>query len=179
MRAVIVAALAAAMLITIIATVMASPTATPTATPSATATALRLTRTNENEQDAGNMGKAQRWRGRVFEAEPIDRLADLFAGDAILSSQFFGLRRSVSPTYRPIQRLMLATLADAMNCFLNYAEVHPVSRRGRLRSEAGRWLFDEAAAGAFSFGWICDGLGIDAAYLRGGIRRLAGSSNGL
>ena len=73
------------------------------------------------------MGKQQRWRGRVFEAEPIDRLSDLFASDTILSSQFFGLRRSVSPTYRPIQRLMLATLADAMDCFLNYAEAHPVT----------------------------------------------------
>ncbi|MGB8685662.1 MAG: hypothetical protein WCD12_22470 [Candidatus Binatus sp.] len=125
------------------------------------------------------MGKQQRWRGRVFEAEPIDRLSDLFASDTILSSQFFGLRRSVSPTYRPIQRLMLATLADAMDCFLNYAEAHPVSRRGRLHAEARRWIFDDAASGAFSFNWICDGLGIDAAYLRGGIQRTAPSSNPL
>jgi hypothetical protein len=110
--------------------------------------------------------------GKTVEAEPLDRLSDLFASDSILCSQFYGLRRAVSPTYRPIQRLMLAILADALDCFLDYADAHAVSRRGRLRSEAARWIFDATAADPFSFVWICDGLGLDASYLRRGIRRV-------
>src|ERR1019366_4246869 len=49
---------------------------------------------------------------------------------------------------------------------------HALSRRGRLRSEAGKWIFDEAAAGPFSFNWICDGLEIGQSYLRAGITRV-------
>ena len=75
---------------------------------------------------------------------------------------------------------MLAVLADGIDDLL----VHrgPVRLRGRRRAEADEWLFDEAAAVPFSFAWICDGLGIDASYLRAGIRRLEAklrSSNGL
>lgn len=113
------------------------------------------------------------------DAEPLDQLLDLFASDAILASQFFGLRRSVPASYRPVQKLMLAVLADGIDDLL----VHrgPVRLRGRRRAEADEWLFDEAAAVPFSFAWICDGLGIDASYLRAGIRRLEAklrSSNG-
>jgi hypothetical protein len=86
----------------------------------------------------------------------------LFATDAILASQFFDLRKSVSPGYRPIQKLMLAMLGDGIEYFLGKGcyPAHALSRRGRLRSEAGKWIFDEAAAGPFSFNWICDGLEI-------------------
>jgi len=56
---------------------------------------------------------------RIAEAEddPLDRLSNLFATDAILASQFFDLRKSVSPGYRPIQKLMLAVLGDGINTF--------------------------------------------------------------
>jgi hypothetical protein len=120
------------------------------------------------------------------EAEPLDRLFDLFASsDAILASQFFGLRKS-APSRRPIQRLMLAILVDALDCFRNYAGAPTFTRRGRLHSEAASWLFDGTAEGPCSFAWVCLALEIDPSYLRAGIRRLearmrrgAGSSNGL
>ena len=98
----------------------------------------------------------------------------MFATDAILASQFFDLRKSVSPGYRPIQKLMLAMLGDGIEYFLGKGcyPAHALSRRGRLRSEAGKWIFDEAAAGPFSFNWICDGLEIGQSYLRAGITRV-------
>ena len=113
---------------------------------------------------------------RIAEAEedPLGRLSNLFATDAILASQFFDLRKSVSPGYRPIQKLMLAVLGDGIEYFLGKGcyPAHALSRRGCLRSEAGKWIFDEAAAGPFSFNWICDGLEIGQSYLRAGITRV-------
>jgi hypothetical protein len=103
------------------------------------------------------------------EVEPLDRLSDLFASDAILASQLLALRRSVPAGYRPIRRLMLAVLADGIDS-LFCTGGHP--RRERVRAEAARWLFDDGAAGPFSFQWVCDGLEIDSAYLREGILRI-------
>jgi hypothetical protein len=123
---------------------------------------------------------------RGVDAEPLDHLFDLFASDTLLASQFFGLRKA-SPSGWPIQRLLLAVLSDAIDCFISegFYWAHRRSRRGRLHKEAERWLFDEAATGPFSFNWICDGLDLDASYLRGGVhrveakRRKLASSNGL
>jgi len=94
-------------------------------------------------------------------------------GDSLLASQYAYLHKS-APSTRPILRLMLAVLGDAIDCFFSESlySAYPTSRRGRLRAEAERWLFDEAAAGPFSFNWICDGLDLDASYLRAGIRRV-------
>jgi hypothetical protein len=101
--------------------------------------------------------------------EALDRLARLFASDAILASQFNGLRRS--PLGDPgIRRLLLAVLADALDCARASSAAHPQSVRGRRRDEARAWLLDAARTAPFSFIWVCDGLGIDPAYLR---RRLA------
>jgi hypothetical protein len=98
-----------------------------------------------------------------------DHLSDLFASDAMLASQFVALRKSVDPSWRPIQKLMLAVLLDAIDSLFVAGRA---PSRCRLRSEASRWLFDEAAAGPFSFAWICDGLGIEPSYLRAGVRSL-------
>ena len=69
---------------------------------------------------------------------------------------------------------MLAVLGDGIEYFLGKGRyhAHPFSRRGGLCPEAGKWIFDEAAAGPFSFNWICDGLEIGQSYLRAGIRRV-------
>ncbi len=104
------------------------------------------------------------------DAEPLERLSHLFAADTLLASQFFDMRRSASGRH-PLQRLMLAVLADALDCYRYGASAHPQSRRGRLHDEAKRWINAEAS-GPFAFEWVCDGLGIDASYLRAGILRL-------
>jgi hypothetical protein len=118
-----------------------------------------------------------RWKGglRIFSN-----------GDSLLASQYAYLHKA-SPSTRPIPRLMLAVLGDAIDCFFSESlySAYPTSRRGRLRAEAERWLFDETATGPFSFNWICDGLDLDASYLLGGVRRVEAkrrkltSSNGL
>jgi hypothetical protein len=102
----------------------------------------------------------------------------LFAGDMLLASQLNEMRRSVPAAYRPVRGLMLAVLAEGLDCFLNCYAAHPLSARGRLSAEARHWLFDEASGGPFSFAWICDGLGLDASYLRAGIRRIEARMRG-
>jgi hypothetical protein len=112
---------------------------------------------------------------RGADEEPLDRLSELFASDAILASQFFAMRRSVSVEHRPFRKLMIAVLLDGIDQFLGagFCRAHPLSRRGRERREAGDWIFDEAAAAPFSFNWLCDGLDIDAGYLRARLARAA------
>jgi hypothetical protein len=113
------------------------------------------------------------------ELDPLDRLSNIFATDAILASQIVALRRSVSPAYRPFRKLMVAVLADALDRFLGVGfyqanPPHPQSRRGRERREASEWIFEEPGADRpFSFEWICDGLDLDAQYLRAGVERAA------
>ena len=130
----------------------------------------RLSRARRENQTAIKIAGA--------EPEPLDRLSDLFASDAILASQFFGLRKS-APSWRPLQRLMLAVLADGLDCLFNYSDAHAFTSRGRLCSEARAWIFNETATSPFSFAWICDGLGLDAGCLRVGIRGLAGKKRQL
>jgi hypothetical protein len=96
----------------------------------------------------------------------------LFAGDVLLASQLNEMRKSVPASYRPLQGLMIAVLADALDCFVRLYDAYPRSQRGRLSAEARRWLFDDASDRPFSFEWVCDGLGLDASYLRAGIRRI-------
>jgi len=126
--------------------------------------------------------RRERVEHRIAEAkdDPLDRLSNLFATDAILASQFFDLRKSVLPSYRPIQKLMLAVLGDGIEYFLGKGcyHAHPLSRRRDLRSEARKWIFDEAAADPFSFNWICDGLEIGQSYLRAGIKRVEAQMQG-
>ena len=89
----------------------------------------------------------------------------------LLASQLVFLRK-YAPNREPIQRLMLATLGNGLDYFLDYYDAHPLSRRGRLSAEARRWLFDDASDQPFSFAWVCDGLGLSGSYLRAGIRRI-------
>ena len=101
----------------------------------------------------------------------------MFAGDTLLASQIVFLRK-YAPNREPIQRLMLATLGNGLDYFLDYYDAHPLSRRGSLSAEARRWLFADASDRPFSFAWVCDGLGLDASYLRAGIRRIEARMRG-
>lgn len=111
------------------------------------------------------------------ELDPLDRLSSLFAStDSILASQIVALRKSVSPSYRPFRNLMIAVLADALDRFLGdgFYRAHPQSRHGREWREAADWIADASGADRpFSFEWVCDGLDLDAQYLRAGIEHAA------
>jgi hypothetical protein len=75
-----------------------------------------------------------------------------------------------------VKALMLAVLEDAMRCYEGHG-----ARDSQPRREAEAWLFDRRADGPFAFDSICEALGFDPDYLRGGVRlwrlqKLAGTN---
>lgn len=69
----------------------------------------------------------------------------------------------------PEQDLMLAVLEDAIACYMN----HLKARRGSAKAlfeEAERWFFDDTRDWIYSFGNICQMIGLDANYVRRGLR---------
>lgn len=72
------------------------------------------------------------------------------------------------------RRLVAAMLADAVRCYLfRCAESSRRTRVEEIRNEAGAWIFDDDRSWCFSFGNVCDLLGIDADGLRRGLRAQA------
>jgi len=94
-----------------------------------------------------------------------DDTSRLIQPDVFLPAQFIATRRR--PT-APEERLMLAILEDAINCFQKYRETpHPQGQR--LHREAKRWLMDSRMEWPFSFERICEVLGLDVGYVRRGL----------
>jgi hypothetical protein len=69
----------------------------------------------------------------------------------------------------PEKELMLAILADAIECILKYCE-QPIPMRIKLFQEAREWLFDHEEKEPFSFLNVCETLDLDPSYLRRGIQ---------
>jgi hypothetical protein len=70
----------------------------------------------------------------------------------------------------PEKLLMLAVLEEAIATFQRHAA--DTGRRGRrLFHEAEAWLLSEEREWPCSFRNICDALGLDVGYLRGGLTR--------
>jgi len=69
----------------------------------------------------------------------------------------------------PERQLMIAVLGDAIACF----QKGPAPGRGAARTyrEAELWIFSPGPDWLFSFDRVCDVLGIDAEYIRSGLRR--------
>jgi hypothetical protein len=91
----------------------------------------------------------------------------LFESDVIAPEQFLEVF-SRSRSLEPEQELMLAILADAIECVLKYLN-EPIPARAKLFGEAHDWLFDQDEREPFSFINVCEILGIDPSYLRRGI----------
>lgn len=91
--------------------------------------------------------------------------APLFGPDVVLPEQF--QHHSV---LTPEQRLMLAVLDDAVECFRKYAFV-PQTRARRLFAEVQGWIYSGDGDWPFSFENICAVLKIDCEYLRAGLVR--------
>ena len=98
---------------------------------------------------------------------PEDRLANLFAPDTLLPSQFFDRLRRRSE-YHGERRLMIAVLEDAVDVYRKQAGTRDV-RGNQLFLEAEEWIEDRDRTWLFSFENICDVLDIDAGYLRRGL----------
>lgn len=101
-----------------------------------------------------------------------------FAGSAIdglivpefmTPEQFYSGARADDLRIRPVKRLMLAVLEDAMRCYQTCGDARSRSRR-RLFIEAEAWMFDRKAEGPFAFDTICQTLGIEPDCLRKGLR---------
>jgi hypothetical protein len=89
--------------------------------------------------------------------------------ETILPSQFFD-RVQIDASLQPEKRLMLAVLEDAVGTFQKY--VTATGRRGqRLFSEAEEWFASEPGDWPFAFETICQALGLEPAYIRGGLGR--------
>ena len=95
-------------------------------------------------------------------------LGNLFVPDVLTPEQFYYSRRDDS-TIRPVKKLMMAILEDALRCFQNNSDAKGGPRK-RLFSEAEQWLIGEGGEGPFSFETVCETLGIEPQFLRRGLR---------
>ena len=101
----------------------------------------------------------------------------LFEPDIIVPSQFFATLRRQAPRKGGEYRLLVAVLEDAIDCFQENA--HAANKwQQRLFNEAQAWILGEGAESdadkqgpRFSFAYVCDVLGLDAAYLRWGLQQ--------
>ena len=79
----------------------------------------------------------------------------------------------------PDQRLMAAILEDAIRCLLNGRGATEGSPKSLDCRDAHAWIFSnrrENVLSAFDFDTVCDVLGLNADYVRDGIRNLIGGS---
>ena len=81
---------------------------------------------------------------------------------AVLPTQLLAPRPHKPP---PEKALMIAVLADAIDCFRKHRFATRRAER-KLFEEVDEWLATEEPTSLFSFGNICDVLGIDRARLR-------------
>jgi hypothetical protein len=110
-------------------------------------------------------------RMQPHDAKPMARLCE---PDVVLPLQFFDMERRQALAKRGEYRLLIAVLEDAVHCFQK--NLLAKDKQGqRLFHEAHEWIMTEGAvvqnAPTLSFDYVCEILGIDAAYLRGALRR--------
>jgi hypothetical protein len=94
-------------------------------------------------------------------------LGTLFTPEVLTPDQYYDQRRDDS-VMRPVKRLMMAVLEDALRCFQNNATTASGPRK-RLYAEAEEWLCGDNSDGPFSFNTVCETLGIEPHYLRSGL----------
>jgi hypothetical protein len=100
--------------------------------------------------------------------ENMENSGGLFEGDVVAPEQFLEIF-SRGRALEPEKELMLAILADAIECILKYCE-QPIPMRIKLFQEAREWLFDHEEKEPFSFLNVCETLDLDPSYLRRGIQ---------
>jgi hypothetical protein len=97
-----------------------------------------------------------------------DRVQELFQPDTLLPSQYFDrIRRRASADGE--RRLMVAILEDAVDVYRKQAGARDRKRR-QMFEDAEAWIESPDRSWIFSYENICDVLGIDAGYLRKGLR---------
>ena len=109
-------------------------------------------------------------RGGVRPFDVDRRAAAVFTPDTLLASQYFDRLRSRGHLSGE-QRLMYAIIAAAVDEYLAYAASTDGPGRA-LFAEAERWIESDDRSSLHAFGTICDHLGLNADYLRRGLRRV-------
>jgi hypothetical protein len=99
-----------------------------------------------------------------------EKLASLFQPDTLLPAQFLDTFQRKSHL-EPEKRLMMAVLEDAIACYQKYAFARDPRGKAMFR-DAEEWIEETGAGWLFSFENVCDVLGLNADYLRRGLRRL-------
>ena len=94
-------------------------------------------------------------------------LDDSTEPDIILPGQLTG---DVAMLDEPERRLRLAVLEDAIRYVQRY--LHATDKHGRaLYEDAVDWFGSPDRGDPFAFENVCDALGLDPDYIRGGLRR--------
>ena len=97
-----------------------------------------------------------------------ERGRGVFEPDTLLASQYFDrLRRRAG--HGGEWALMVAIIEDAVNVYLKHAATTEPHNQ-RLFEEAEQWIEERDPTWIFSFESICDLLGLDADYVRNGLR---------
>ena len=98
----------------------------------------------------------------------IEERAAVFEPDSLLPSQYADRTRG-RRELDPDRRLMLAVLETAVNDYFKSAGASDRERLALFR-EVEEWVESRDPRWLFSFENICDVLGLDADYVRGGLR---------
>ena len=98
-----------------------------------------------------------------------ERVQSLFQPDTVLPAQYLDTVRRKTHL-EPEKRLMLSVLEDAVACFQKYATARD-PRSKSLLGEAEEWIREEGGDWLFSFDNICESLGLNPKYIRGGLRQ--------
>jgi hypothetical protein len=97
-----------------------------------------------------------------------ERVPGLFEPDTLLPTQYFDRLRQRGG-HSGEWLLMLAILEDAVNVYLKQAAATG-DLNSKLFEEAEQWIEEDGTDWIFSFESICDMLGLDAEYVRRGLR---------
>jgi hypothetical protein len=95
---------------------------------------------------------------------PDGNIAALFGPDSLLPVEFFQLMRRKT-ILEPETKLMLAILADAIDCVRNNLLGRRMKTK-RLFNEAAAWIFAVDTEWIFSFDNICEHLALDPMCVR-------------
>ena len=96
-------------------------------------------------------------------------MGSILVPDVLTPEQFYDARHD-DCAIAPVKRLMMAVLEDALRCFQNHSNAKAGPRK-RLFTEAEQWLCGQTGDGPFSFDTVCETLGIEPTFLRGGLKQ--------
>ncbi len=103
----------------------------------------------------------------TFRDSDIDSISSLiFSPDPLLRYQYAKVYEARTGPHDPeaLGKLMLAVLEDGIACFQTHF-LKPSRKNERLSREAEEWIASDSED-PFSFGDVCENLGIDPGWLR-------------